>query len=860
MHQPRPHGKFGQEDATRDDLAFAESLMRHVTNIKQTAGLDSFKMVRALPDGGVAIAYDMGGIVKTIIRKPLREASEGGDEPAEITADVPMLFSGVVQRHRLKDGEKPVLNLTAQTTRRLGGYGAKKKRPEETYNTAPRQELERFNIPYHSRFSEFEPKQGSIKHTQYAQLRATWYSGAMAKVVQVVGGYGKTAFDKKPANPTELAKMVIPQTVKQAIGKELEGFYPPGYTGVPPASGQIQYDYKFYESHAVVFGQDNKPWLVQISSTAGVHAMPLPLIPSTTTKAFAEWIKKVGDTEIRWILDTFGGMPSGEPFPRGKQLQAWKRAGVVVKVCDMGDFYARSMYSSSCGWSFNSRGTEGHATCYDYDDNGVAYGLTYVVSLSIGKLLVDGKRRADWAGLDEYDKPLLSKYLGQVLFAARRQSDEVGALRFKLRNTPVSELIARAKTATNMAAEADYWINREATPIASASGSVTRTGKGWLHSKLPAMYQPQIKFPEPLLGACLSFNFAPLMHGRQEDPKCDTTMFAYYSGDTLKTVKYFKDPSKSKKLPEDGFTDCMTVGSWEKKEFLGDAGLQGNFYTTDVDDRRVTAEQERVTTIVGKDLGYDSRPHFAFDYFFSVSGQMWRYRYFSHDTTVQTATGKSLGIGVCVPYLCRDALLYATQDVTLSATTSKASTLGSVTDPYSYRFWTYDFIHAWRGSLPVMNGKPWPKDGSPVWVEMEEYAPGGCSDFADNGPWISGLPADYTWLIHPNKNEWKHAGGGGAPSFKGSSSSTEAKNVDKRTLSFSFGDLRKILDDADSGYFLASPTSNGFYFSRDATRICAGESTYQNVSEKVNGKNAYSGYTRLADHQSAHCFIGVINE
>jgi len=153
--------------------------------------------------------------------------------------------------------------------------------------------------------------------------------------------------------------MVIPQAVKQAIGKELEGLCPPGYTGVPPASGQIQYDYKFYESHAVAFGQDNKPWLVQISNTAGVHAMPLPLIPATTTKAFKKWIEEVGDTEIKWVLEQFGGMPSGEPFPRAKQLQAWKRAGVVIKVCDMGDFYTRIMYSSSCGWSFNSRGTEG---------------------------------------------------------------------------------------------------------------------------------------------------------------------------------------------------------------------------------------------------------------------------------------------------------------------------------------------------------------------------------------------------------------------------------------------------------------------------------------------------------------------
>ena len=860
MHQPRPHGTFGPTDLPAEDAAFAERLMRTVTNLKQVGGIDSLRMTRALPGGGAVTALDMGGIVKVIVHKPQSTQSEDEDT-GELTTDVPMLFSGIVERTRLKAGEKAVVLLTKQTQKRLGGYDTKaKKRPEEQYSTAERQELERFSVRYGPRFSEFEPKPGAVTHTQYAQLRATWYSGAMAKVVQIVSGYGKTKFDTKPRNPTELAKMIIPSAVRAQIAKELASVATPGYSGKPPSSGQIQYDYKFYESHAVAFGQDNKPWLLQINRQ-GVHAMPLPLIPATTTKAFKEYVKKVGDTELKWILDEFGGMPSGEPFPKGKQFQAWKRAGVILKVCDTSDYFDHSMYSSACGWSFNSKGTEGYATCYNYDEGkGVAYGLTYTMRLSIGKLKPTDEARKGWKELGDAERPQLMRYLGDVLMAAKSKSDEVQALRYKLRNTPASELLTRAKTATNPQAEAEFWINKESDPIATASGSVAQTEKGWLHSKLPSMYQPQIKFPEPLFGVCLSFNFAPLMHGRQENPKCDTTMFTYYDGDTLKTVKYFKDPSKSKKLPQDGFTDCMTVGSWEKKEFLGDAGLQGNFYTTDADDRRMTAEQERVTTIVGKDLGYDSQPHFAFDNFFSMPGSLWRHRYFSHDTTTHTATGKSLGIGLCVPYLCRDALLYATKDVTLSATTSKALTLGSVTDPYSYRFWTYDFVHAWHDRLPVMNGKPWPKDGSPVWVEMEEYAPGPCSDFADNGPWIKGLPTDYTWLIHPNKNEWRHSGGGGPPSFKGSSSSTEAENVDKRTLSFSFGDLRKILDDADSGYFLASPTDNGFYFSRGATRICAGESVYQNVSEKVNGKNAYSGYTRLADHQSAHCFIGVINE
>lgn len=86
--------------------------------------------------------------------------------------------------------------------------------------------------------------------------------------------------------------MVIPEAVVQEIGKELEGVSLPGYTGVPPVGGQIQYDYKFYDSHAVVFEADNKPWLVQISNlVGGVYAMPLPIVPATTTKAFKKWIK-----------------------------------------------------------------------------------------------------------------------------------------------------------------------------------------------------------------------------------------------------------------------------------------------------------------------------------------------------------------------------------------------------------------------------------------------------------------------------------------------------------------------------------------------------------------------------------------
>ena len=56
--------------------------------------------------------------------------------------------------------------------------------------------------------------------------------------------------------------------------------------------------------------------------------------------------------------------------------------------------------------------------------------------------------------------------LGFVLAAAGSNRDEIGALRFKLRNTPASQLVTRSKFASNMKAEAEYWINHESERIA----------------------------------------------------------------------------------------------------------------------------------------------------------------------------------------------------------------------------------------------------------------------------------------------------------------------------------------------------------------------------------------------------------
>ena len=66
-----------------------------------------------------------------------------------------------------------------------------------------------------------------------------------------------------------------------------------------------------------------------------------------------------------------------------------------------------------------------------------------------------------------------------------------------------------------------------------------------------------------------------------------------------------------------------------------------------------------------------------------------------------------------------------------------------------------------------------------------------------------------------------------------------------------------------SGYFIASPNEFGDFFYADAIKNTAGNAVYANCSEsdpEAPKQRKRFGFTRLADHESAHHFIGVINE
>lgn len=868
MHQPRPYGLHG-ELRSKEDAKAVDALVRRLTNIKRAGSLDALKLVRALPGGGVAVALDMGGVLKAIVHAP-QEPDQPPEAPEFGRYDVPMLFSGVVDRAVFQGLQGVQITLTDQARRRVANYDG---------DVGKVQTLQRFAIEYSERHAEFRPDgAGAWTHSQYVQLRPTWFSGRMATLVQIAGGYGRQDFKKLPDNKVERAKMKIPAKFAAKIETQLKPDVLPGYMGWPPADGKIRFDYKFHETHGVAFDTEQKPWLIRVNNR-GVYAMPLPVVPATTTPAFREFVDEKSDGELTWILDRFGAMPSGEGFPEGAEaFEAWRRAGVVIKVCDVADFYTRHMgYSSAMGWSFNDAGTEAVNTCYEFDDgDGLQNGRTYKLSLRLGAM----EDPPHWEPLARGDEIMVNRYLGNVI-SHSAPGVRRAALKFKMRRVDQQELIDRAhgmrEENAQWEAEADYWDNYEGTPIAVHSGNVSMMAEGKVWARGFPRSHPQIKFPEPLAKpqyGCLSHDFGQL-EGFPPVPSgyivlCDTIMHAYFIGDDLKVCKYFLDQRVYTDNGTNNYDECMQVGSWEQTVHSGQLSVFGNFYTSDFDEREAYAPITTVTKIVGKDLGYDTVPFFEFDHFFAMPGTLWRNRYFQHDTETTETEGHGKTVALCVPYFARNAVMHAHKETTSGARVTKSRGLYFTRDPNSYRYFTYDFVWAWVGGSTLgnmahmPNVNPYPVDGNPVWAVGYNYFPGPCTDFADNGDWLGGLPQDITWLVHPESNQWNHSGGGGPPKIKTFSETTieDGKEESRLDISFSLAP-QKINDEPRLGFFTMSPSEFGDVFYTDAIKIVAGEAVYSNCYEADPDAPKLRkrwGFTRLADHKAAHHFIGVINE
>ena len=867
MHAPRPYGLFyGKDELSVDDVAAVEAFARSLSNFKAVSELDNVKRTRKLPSGRVAVAVDMGGVFRVLVSEPYAVPDY---IPDGIAHDyVPMFFSGVITHAMVLANQGVGMKLTEQCRRRLSAYGKLPIPPKDV-------ELMRFRIEYPEHLQHFKPEYtGIYTFTQYMKMRAGWHSGTIAEVVQVMGGYGRQVFDDLPESSIERAVFALPEKVRKKVQDELAQARLPAYLGFPNPSGQFVYSYTHGKTHAVGFDTAMKPWLLRVSRD-GVYAMPLPLIPATTTKAFREYVEDCGDEEILHILDRFGGMPSGEDFPVGEAFAAWQRAGCIIKVCDTGDFYEKTAMYEACGWSFNEYASEGFNTCFSYGANGLMQVYGYKLKLSLAQASNDGWQYDHRNQLSDSEQKRLDDYLGKVLAAVGKGASGL-AIRYKIRRAKVADILSR--TIHNVAAEVQYWDNLVMPPIATHSGNVARVTSGQLFN--PSVYVPflrELKFPVLNGQGCASFacdNAQYILNGGQPI-RCDTVVWGGYVDNQLQVIKYFYDERKYTKEVKSTFEEPMIVGSWEKTETTGATGLMGHFYTSAFDDRQEAPPTSIYTKIVGKDLGYGQPAYLTPALLFRV-GAVFRARYYSHKTEVRTTAGFGLSVAVCVPIFERDCVLYAYQDWTSDTSYKMQTSLHGMEDPTSYELWTHDDIfHFMGGTRSGNKGEPPPKEGLPVYVDTMNYNPTEFSDYADSGDWlglgggvlnVTGICGAYT-----SRKAVHHANGviigGAAPRFREERefSTTAGKGTGRVSVSLqTAGNTMAHREKPHNWYYDVSPVFTGgslSYFYRDAVAIKCGLAEYACTSEvKDNNKRITWGFSALADNETGQCFVGVINE
>lgn len=344
----------------------------------------------------------------------------------------------------------------------------------------------------------------------------------------MIGGYG--------LQDERFPRLSVPEKVAQALDKEMGlGGWLPGYSGFPATDGQYRYDYRFDKTDGVTFA-GKVPWLVRIDPT-GIFVMPLPLVPATTTQAFRDWMKQVNDDEVLQVLETFGGMPSGETWLSGEALQQWVKAGVVQVLGGENPtqaFYNNyAPYSPAMGWAFSENGRQVVNTAWA--ESGQWHkGVMFGGNISIGAIEDDENSpltRHGWVKNWQTTDKTVIRYL-RVLYRMIEQgfSPTVAqALKYKIVRAGFDEVEDRAGVVKNgqnaMRQELVFWYQREDAPIASCSAQIMQTYSGELCGN------GEIKFPipaqRPELRGCYSFEFVPATKV-EKPPRCHTVMFAYY--------------------------------------------------------------------------------------------------------------------------------------------------------------------------------------------------------------------------------------------------------------------------------------------------------------------------------------------
>ena len=559
--------------------------------------------------------------------------------------------------------------------------------------------------------------------SQYVKLKPTMYSGLMRHVVQLLMGFGrqtgKSVYDA--ADPK--IGTIRGRTTKQATAYQ---------TKVQSNGLQILYDWRWYRTHGVIAGEDGRLWLVEIGSTRGAIAMPLPMNPTSQLEAFREKLDTMGDTAGAYAVDALGGFPTGESFP-ADNLDSWIRAGRVVQLAtrdQMDAFYQHGAFSSVLGWAFNEGGTEAHNTCVSYDDDGFQTAYHFAMPITIGKITPPDPD----AGAGEL----------KAKFASFQSDKRYTALMWKidrLSRTQVREFTERGGALSFIWEDLDALV---LAPQANGSGNLSVQEQGRLYKK-GRLAQYDLKFPSPELGYLVSWDMQPGLPNATFHGRCDTTVHVFFVGNELKYVRFFSDlqtmPWNKSENDSDG---CEVMGVFTYTTESGTKALPTMVYSNDYDDRDELTSNRSIRVLTGIDMGYSSVTA-ADDITFPPNAHLSRSKRFRVCTDTQSWSGEGLSSVMVVPFYDRSAYYYARLNSTQTYSRSKSCSYKQVSDPWSCSTWrnfpgyTGDYVGDigqgyWKRLAQHPSGCG-PVTARTVRAPGASYGGGNCADFADQGPW-----------------------------------------------------------------------------------------------------------------------------
>lgn len=684
----------GDQELGRQYIPVARDRLRRLRELLSHRGIEVGGDHGPLADGVYYYARIAGGV--SVIQIVADSSKRQLQELAElIEVKYPDFLSGVILNGHIDSGLLYSFRPTAQCTILHGLPSALQPVARLAVKPLPEYALELSN-----------GSGSAVEFSQYTKLKAGWYSGTMRKLVQFLMGYGK-----QPKESIYKPRKEIP---------EPEDYFTPPPTqfqkDVKSRGLQIRYDWRFSRTHGLVRATDGKWWLVEIAEGAGVHAMPLALYKATTTDEFRDYLSDIGDDDALEVIDLFGGFPTGECIPQTDDLRScYIRAGIVLKLADseaIAPFYEHEAYTSACGWAFSQSGRRAVNTAYRYADDTVQRGVMYEISTSIG----------DARQIEPADAALrLKQYISK---RAEDLGEKLHPLLIKcdlLTDDQIADLMRLPSD--EAAAQLD---EIEVDSLAEGSSTVANIGEGKLLWR--GETGPALKFHDPLLGELVSHDFNPLEPGPPEgfDRRCNTTVYAFFYGETLRKCNFYFLPAEGRTTFEEfGEQECRFVGEWGTRVSSNSNGVFPLFYTTEIDNREVFPDSLMESRSEGVDIGFTScqygdNPSRLWESF------MFRTKSFRITTTVQGWASKGKGACIAVPDGDREAYYYFQRELVTGKYRSVQVSYTQLADPNSYL----------GGRKFIIDGTP-ADCGSSTFrlVGSHVYNGGACSDLADEGEW-----------------------------------------------------------------------------------------------------------------------------